>query len=102
MRSTDVLLLKHALAKNTRSRYRLDVAKSLRKADEALVQLQGRQQAYDLIFLDLSLPDAHDLEAVRTLVAKNLGIPIIVMTGNNEQATAFHALNECVLVYLVK
>lgn len=40
-----------------------------------------REGAVDCVILDLTLPDAHDLEAVRALQALHPEVPLIVHTG---------------------
>lgn len=58
---------------------------------------------FDLVLLDLSLPDAHGIEAVTKLVeATNSSIPIIVLTGLNDHKIALRALKHGAQDFLVK
>ena len=54
------------------------------------------------VVLDLSLPDARGLEAVRMLHGKAAGVPIVVLTGNNNDALGREALRLGAQDYLVK
>lgn len=58
---------------------------------------------FDLILLDLSLPDAHGIEAVTKLIeVTNSSVPIIVLTGLNDHKLALKALNHGAQDFLVK
>lgn len=56
----------------------------------------------DIILLDLSLPDSHGLDTLREMAAIAPDIPIVVMTGLDDEATAIAALREGAQDYLVK
>ena len=47
--------------------------------------------AHDVVFLDLSLPDAHGLDALKALSA-SAATPIVVLTGNDDDALAVQAV----------
>ncbi len=57
---------------------------------------------FDLILLDLSLPDAQGLDTVVGLHRSARTVPIVVMTGNDDEALALEALRSGVQDYLVK
>ncbi len=61
-----------------------------------------RQDNPDAVLLDLSLPDSQGLGTVVTIVAKVPGVPIIVLTGMDDEALAVSALKEGAQDYLVK
>jgi diguanylate cyclase (GGDEF)-like protein len=56
----------------------------------------------DLILLDLGLPDAKGLGAVRQAHAVAPRIPLVVLTGLDDESLALHALQEGAQDYLIK
>jgi PAS domain S-box-containing protein len=56
----------------------------------------------DLILLDLGLPDAAGLEAVRRAHAAAPRVPLVVLTGSDDETLAVRALQEGAQEYLVK
>jgi diguanylate cyclase (GGDEF)-like protein len=70
------------------------------RLDEALQKLSG--QTFDVILLDLSLPDAHGLETLSRTNSAASGTPIVVLTGNNDDTIAYKAVQEGAQDYLVK
>ena len=58
--------------------------------------------AEDIILLDLGLPDAHGLEAVRRARAAAPRIPLVVLTGCDDELMADQALQEGAQDFLVK
>lgn len=58
--------------------------------------------ALDVVILDLSLPDARDLSALATIKATAPHLPVIVLTGLDNEEMAIHALQHGAQDYLVK
>jgi diguanylate cyclase (GGDEF)-like protein/PAS domain S-box-containing protein len=56
----------------------------------------------DIIVLDLGLPDAQGLEAVRRARAAAPSIPLVVLTGLDDESLATQALQEGAQDYLIK
>jgi signal transduction histidine kinase len=56
----------------------------------------------DCALVDLSLPDSHGLETVRKLLTSAAGLPVVVVSGNSDQAHALAAVHEGAQDYLVK
>jgi DNA-binding response OmpR family regulator len=56
----------------------------------------------DLVLLDLSLPDSHGLETFKVLNTQTTGIPIIVLSGLDDEETALKAVQAGAQDYLVK
>src|SRR6202163_4136074 len=56
----------------------------------------------DIILLDLGLPDAQGLEAVRRARAAAPSIPLVVLTGLDDESLATRALQEGAQDYLIK
>jgi two-component system, cell cycle sensor histidine kinase and response regulator CckA len=67
---------------------------------EAEVHLAER--AVDVILLDLGLPDAQGLEAVRRAHAAAPRVPLVVLTGRDDELLAAQALREGAQDYLLK
>src|SRR5574341_1553995 len=58
--------------------------------------------SFDIILLDLSLPDAKGLDTVTRMTAAAPAVPIVVMTGMNDQDVAIEAMRLGAQDYLVK
>jgi PAS domain S-box-containing protein len=56
----------------------------------------------DCVLLDLVLPDADGLEAVRAMLAVAPTVPIVVLSAHDDEATAAQAVREGAQDYLVK
>ena len=67
---------------------------------EAIERLQVGQ--FDLILLDLSLPDSQGLDTYRKIHAAQPTIPIVVLTGLDDKTTAIQSLREGAQDYLIK
>jgi signal transduction histidine kinase/FixJ family two-component response regulator len=61
-----------------------------------------RYTSTDVVILDLSLPDAHGLEAVRRIRAAAGDVPVIVLTGRADEAMALEALRAGAQDYVLK
>jgi signal transduction histidine kinase len=61
-----------------------------------------KESAADVIVLDLGLPDAQGLGAVRQARAVAPSVPLIVLTGLDDEAMAAQALQEGAQDYLIK
>src|SRR5690606_21201339 len=61
-----------------------------------------RTDEIDVVLLDLSLPDAHGLETVRSMLESAPEAPIIVLTGLDDDATAVQAVQAGAQDFLVK
>ena len=57
---------------------------------------------YDLVLLDLNLPDSRGIETVRKVSDSNPNIPIVVLTGLNDEETGLLAIKSGATDYLVK
>ena len=60
------------------------------------------ERAIDIILLDLGLPDAQGLGAVRRARAAAPRIPLVVLTGLDDESLAAQALQEGAQDYLIK
>ncbi|HUQ10889.1 MAG TPA: response regulator, partial [Steroidobacteraceae bacterium] len=73
---------------------------TVQTASEAIARLQ--QVEYDLVLLDLGLPDAQGLQALRALKAVADLTPIIVLTGSDDYKQGLVAVREGAQDYLEK
>ena len=60
------------------------------------------KHAVDIILLDLGLPDAQGLEAIRRAHAAAPGVPLVVLTGLDDESVALQALQQGAQDYLIK
>ena len=67
---------------------------------EAALALSGSRA--DVVLLDLSLPDSDGLETVNGVQAAAPGVPIVVLTGLNDEQLGLEAVRRGVQDYLVK
>ncbi len=58
--------------------------------------------AVDIIVLDLGLPDAQGLDALRRTHVAAPRVPLVVLTGLDDESLAAHALQEGAQDYLIK
>ena len=67
---------------------------------EAQVALQTTQ--FDLIFLDLTLPDSEGSNSVKNIIKLAAYIPVIVLTGLNDKQMGIESLKLGAMDYLLK
>ena len=80
-------------------RYSFDVADA---STLALALTLLSQREFDVVLLDLSLPDLLGIDSVKRIRAQNDAIPIVVLTGLDDEEAAVKALQQGVQEYLVK
>ncbi|MDJ0590214.1 MAG: hybrid sensor histidine kinase/response regulator [Pleurocapsa sp. MO_226.B13] len=61
-----------------------------------------KQEQFDLILLDLTLPDSQGLSSVELLVQNFPSLPIVVLTNTNDNQLAIEAVRRGAQDYLVK
>lgn len=93
----DVRLLRELLSDVTSTQFRLLHVQQL---DEALKCLE--QESFDVILLDLVLPDSQGIETFVKIHRQASAIPIIVFTGFDDETLAIRAMQEGAQDYLVK
>lgn len=93
----DARLIKEYLSEMTGkgSTFELD---SVDRLSEGLKHLDGK----DAVLLDLALPDSVGLGTFKKIYSQASTLPIIVLTGNDDDAMAFKAVQEGAQDYLVK
>jgi len=60
------------------------------------------EDGIDVVLQDLTLPDGNGLEILRTLRRQAATVPIVVLTGRDDEALALQAVQEGAQDYLVK
>ncbi len=90
-------LIQEMLAESRAIRFELAVADRLSTGLERLA-LGG----IDAILLDLSLPDSHGLDTLDRLLATDSGVPVIVLTGLDDDVVGLKAVSNGAQDYLVK
>jgi PAS domain S-box-containing protein len=93
----DVLLLRQLLSESAQTPFELEQVDRLGLALERLTA-----GGIDLVLLDLSLPDSHGLETFARALALAPQVPIIVMSGLDDEALAIETVHEGAQDYLVK
>jgi sigma-B regulation protein RsbU (phosphoserine phosphatase) len=93
----DACALRCLLAGIDRLDFRIDHAVSLEDALD-----RAAKNAYNLIFLDLNLPDSIGYQTFERMLAAAPDAPIIVMTGVEDPTVASAAIHGGVQVYIVK
>ncbi|BAY15942.1 two-component hybrid sensor and regulator [Nostoc sp. HK-01] len=72
----------------------------VKRLQEGLNQL--RTNNYDIILLDLTLPDSQGLSSLPVLISCAPSLPIVVLTNTNDEELAVEAVREGAQDYLVK
>ena len=93
----DVRLIREMIADDPGAPFAVQVADRLAAG---LERLAGNETA--LVLLDLSLPDSFGLETFAKVYAHSPAVPIIVLTGNDDDALALSAVQHGAQDYLVK
>ncbi|MEM7064191.1 MAG: EAL domain-containing protein [Cyanobacteria bacterium P01_B01_bin.77] len=70
--------------------------------NEAIMALETNHDNFDVVLLDLCLPDGQGVELVKQIKALVPKVPVVVLTGIQDQKVAIAALQEGAQDYLVK
>ncbi len=70
------------------------------RLSEALASITREEPS--LILLDLNLPDSHGAETFRKILKHSPNVPIVVLSGQDDEALAINAVHHGVQDYLVK
>jgi signal transduction histidine kinase/CheY-like chemotaxis protein len=93
----DADMISELLADAQLSRYKITAVERLSEAIEHL-----KTESFDVILLDLSLPDSHGLETLEKVVLAAKSLPVLVLTGLTDRELAVQAVREGAQDYLVK
>ncbi|MGD2094865.1 MAG: ATP-binding protein [Phycisphaerales bacterium] len=94
----DRQLVKLALAKSSQSvQFNIETAETLSEATEQL-----SHNEYDIVLLDLGLPDSQGMETVQKAHKTNPNLPIVVLTGLDNEEVGLEAIRSGAEDYLTK
>ena len=93
----DARLLREMFSKERAESFELT---HLLRMSEAVTHLA--KGGVDIVLLDMGLPDGHGLDTVRRAHAAAPGVPVIVLTGLDDEALAAEAMKEGAQDYLIK
>jgi signal transduction histidine kinase len=93
----DAYLIKERLKKSKTTHFKITHVAKLKKAIEYILK-----DFFDIILLDLSLPDSKGLETLAAIEQQATHIPIIVLTGLNDEELALEAVRQGAQDYLKK
>jgi PAS domain S-box-containing protein len=95
--SEDVMLIREMLAEAKGGRF---VAESCARISEALTLLESGD--FDVILLDLNLPDSRGLDTISSVHERNPSVPLVVLTGQADPTLGVQAVQAGAQDYLVK
>jgi PAS domain S-box-containing protein len=93
----DAELIKEMLPRDGPGSFEIELASRLATAVEL-----ARVEHFDLVLLDLGLPDSAGLDTVRAVRRQAPDLPIVVLTGNDDERTGLAAIQEGAQDYVVK
>jgi diguanylate cyclase (GGDEF)-like protein len=93
----DALLLREAVREDALSSFEFSVAESLTSGLELL-----RDKKFDVVLLDLGLPDSQGLESFEMVHSTFPERPVVVLSGSADQRLALDAVQSGAQDYLVK
>ncbi len=93
----DAGLVRHFLERAGLGRFALTRAETLAEMRDLLAR-----SAFAVVLLDLTLPDGTGLDTVRAGLAAAPDVPVVILTGRDDDAFALSALDMGVQDYLVK
>src|SRR5271170_856763 len=70
------------------------------RLSDALACLEAETPS--LVLLDLNLPDSHGAETFRRILQKAPNVPVVILSGQDDEALAIKAVHQGVQDYLVK
>ncbi len=93
----DALLVQEMMKSESSAQYEFSVENTLRGAQERL-----HKETFDLMLLDLNLPDSRGLATMKSLQGSVPDLAIVVITGTDDEGVALTALEIGAEDYLVK
>lgn len=97
----DAEILSLMLQESPALRFEIKYAESLAECLAALAGLEGRAE-FDLVLLDLSLPDSVGMDTLRQVLRVAGRVPVVLLTGLDDEALGIEALYAGAQDYLVK
>jgi len=93
----DARLFREMLTEQRSHHIEITIARSMKEGERHLLD-----RPYEMLLLDLGLPDAQGLEAVRRARLAAPHAPLVVLTGTDDESLAAEALQEGAQDYLIK
>jgi PAS domain S-box-containing protein len=93
----DAELIRRKLDRSTSGHFKVTSVKSLKDGLEHLAQ-----NTFDLVLSDLGLPDSHGLDTVTKIMCDAPHIPVVVLSGFDDEETAIKAVQSGAQDYMVK
>jgi len=93
----DARLIQEYLKNVTIMTFELSVVGTLEKAQKML-----EEGIFDLVLLDLGLPDSAGLDTVTEVIGQVPSVPVVVLTGLSDDERAMESINRGAQDYLVK
>ncbi len=93
----DALLIQRYLSRSMKVLYKINHRDRIQNGLECL-----KNGGIEVVLLDLGLPDAHGLSAFEKLHELSANVPIIVLTGHDDDDQAVEAVHKGAQDYLVK
>jgi len=93
----DARLIRELLAEGGGASFDLEHVDCLSKGLTRLAQ-----GGVDIVLLDLTLPDSHDLDGLGKILAQTLEVPIVVLSGLSDERVTIKAVRSGAQDYLVK
>jgi signal transduction histidine kinase len=84
-----------------KSQIECDIVECIR-AEEALERLRADTSSFDLVVIDHKLPGMPGFEFCKTLLAEQIPLPMVILTGKGSERLAVDALKAGVDDYIVK
>lgn len=72
----------------------------VKRLQEAIARLGG--EPFDVVLLDLSLPDSQGVDTVKKMYQRSPTVPIVILSGLEDQSVALQAVQNGAQDYLVK
>src|SRR4051812_34566083 len=94
---SDLLLMKEYLGELPRLDFKLHEAGRLSQALDSL-----HSQTFDVVLLDLGMPDSQGLDTLAAVRAQAPYTPVLVLTGQDDEAVGLKALQAGAQDFLVK
>ncbi len=94
---SDAVILQEEVRQSNKGNYNFKIAGSMQQAIEYL-----KKDNFDAVLLDLNLPDSSGLETVKAVRYSQPDIPIVVLTGLEDEKTGIEAVRMGAQDYLVK
>lgn len=98
----DVLIIKEMLIQEINNNFEKTCFDIIRAESFKEAKYKLHKDFYDIILLDLTLPDSIGLDTLKKIYAEASETPIIVLTSLNDQYVAIKAVKEGAQDYLVK